>query len=537
MQTIDPDLIDYMDKVPARFNHEITQGYAANTSDKMVSYLDSLLEVCSKTFQDNGKPIVYLGYTYVTPEQRVNEETRPINNKCTYEITKGDYRMIRVNFGLTNGEHLRPRYLWVPYIDHNGLFRLSGATYHVSPTFSDDLFSVEKGSIYMPVTRGYFSFKRNAYYFLGNGGLISCDYLWGKLYYKKGKEAPKNRHPQLLNYILAEKGFTQTFKDCFGVDVWVGGPDTFNDIDFPEDEWVICSSAGNKPRGRITNADYSTPSLRIAVRLEDFEKQAVKTALCSIFYISDVCGDLAAFDWREFDEPYMWKRILARFIWRVDDEADALEMLDEHIHSISEYIDALVIKKLKRLHIQAETVNEVFAYMLSHFHEIVANSDVGDLSKKRLTVVENVMSSAQIMIFKIMFSLLKMPNQRFKYDIVNRMMDLEWHPRVLLSINSGHSEIQVLESTTDQKVYKLGRIAEYPSKHSAKQKSAEMTDPAFALHPSQAWINSYTFITKSSPTGRGSLNIFLNTDDSGHFILPDELRPYIENLTSLMTGV
>lgn len=533
MQHVDPDLLALMEMNTPKFNEKVVQGYAQDESENFIPYIDGLLTLWSKSLQAAGTGISYAGWQHVTPYERLQEETRPMSSKRTYEIARSDYSMIRINLKL-NGQPLKTRYLKVAFFGNGGTFKLRGSKYQAVPTLVDHLFSIEDGSIFMPVTRARPTFNREPYFYLADGAMESADYYWAKLHHSRRNEAPKSRHPQIINYIFAQYGLTETFKRYFNAEVHFGDIDTINDVDFPEDQWVICSSSGNRPRGRITAGPYEVPTLRLAVARDAYDNRVLKSAIASVFYITDLCSQQPFFDYSDFDDPFLWRRTLSRFIWKSIDERDAIAHVDEHLDSISEYIDDFVIRKLKHQNIEVREINELFFFIMSNFSDMTIKNDVSSTRTKKLSVVEEVLFPIRSMIFNLMFSLMRVPKERLKPENIDRILDRDWKALAMMSIASGkHPEIQVLESTTDQKAYKIGRVVHIPSKNGSKSKSAEMYDPAFKLNPDMIETCSWLFITKSSPSGRGSLSPFTQTDAQGCFIFNPEFQKYHQNLHDL----
>ncbi|QAX95997.1 hypothetical protein [Vibrio phage vB_VmeM-Yong XC32] len=532
IEQIDPDLLDLMDEVMPQFEQKVVQGFAGEESKKFVNYVHEVLRIWSRTLEASGTGITYAGWLPVTPYERLAEHTRPMSNKRTFEIARNDYRMIKVLLKF-EGRPLKTRFLEIPYFDSHGCFLLRDSRYHTVPTLTDHLFSIEDGSIFMPVTRARLTFNRQAFYYLADGCTESIDYYWAKLHHSKKNEAPKTRHPQILNYILAEHGLSETFRRYFNTEIIYGTDDTINDVDFPESEWVICSSAGTRPRSRIAAGSYEPPRLRVAIPREDYNNRVLKSAIGSIFYITDMCGVEEFYDYTEFDDPFMWKRVLSRFIWKTVEERDAIKHVEEHLDSIHQYLDRSVQRKLRAQNIEVQEINELFFFIMANFSNMTISNNVADMRNKRLSVVEEVMYPVRSMLFNIMFSIQRQAKARLKPDNIDRQLDREWKPKIMMTIASGHPEIQVIESTTDQKLFKIGRVVHIPSRSGGKSKSSEMTDPMFELHDSMIDCCSWAFITKASPSGRGSLNPFTPVDNEGRFIFRDEFEPWRQNIRDL----
>lgn len=532
---IDPDLHGFMSETAPRFNMDVAQGYAYHESDKFIPNLEALLKVWKRTLNKAGIPL-NCHLTHCTPYERFSEMTRPRNSKCNFEITRSHFRLMKVVMTL-GGREIKPRFIWVPFINPDGTLTLRDSNYLVIPTLKDHLFSIENGNIFFPVTRAKLMFQSEGYHYVADGRTESADYYWSKPHHNKKNEAPASRHPQLLNYLLVVHGLTETFKRFYGADVVAGNAATINDVDFPEEEWVICTTAGTRPKGRISTGAFIPSDTRLAVRREHYGERTLKSAIVSLFYMIDICSQLDFFDPNDFDDSMMWKRTLARFIWKTIDEREAINHIEEHLMSLGDYVDELVLDKLRYNNIDVTDINELFVYMLTNFSPLVINNDVSASLDKRISVVDEVMYPICSMLFYLMFLLLRQPATAHTEVAITRLMDTHWKPMEAFNLGTTVDSVQVLESTTDQKVWKMTckvHAASRSNSGKSSSKSAEMNDPSFRLHPDMPFTCSILGSTKASPSAHGTMNIFTPLDKNGGFILKDELVKYHENLKVLL---
>lgn len=530
---LDDDLLGYMNECIPPMNDALVQGLAYTEQKKIIQYIDGLLQIFSKSIKDLTG-MTYTGLSPITPFERLRHETRQRNSKHRFEINRSDFYVVKATFR-HHGVKMRDRYIHIPYLRRGSTFRIRDVWHMVIPTLADEFFSIEDGSVFVPVTRARFVIHRQPYSFIADGHFVNVDYYWGKLHRNKKNEAPKSRHPQINNYLFAERGVTGAFKHYYDADVVFGTEEEIGDTDYPEEDWVICQSAGTRPRGRIEASHETVANVRIAVRRADFDKHEVKSALASIFYITDMSSGLAFFDVRDFDDTYLWERILSRFIWKDIDERVAMEHVHEHIESISEYIDDFVKPKLARLGITGTTINDLFAHVLSNFPAMVTQNNVAATLNKRLSVVEEILFPIQSMIFNLMFVLQRKQPKDFKNTgNLENILHREWKGQTLLYLGNSCDAVQVFESATDQNIFRAGSQMHVPSKTSSKSKSSEMQNPAFALHPDMIFTNSWMAITKASPTARNRFNVFAQLDNHNRFIVPEKYIPWHQQLTELL---
>lgn len=527
-RTMDKDLLALIDKSVPKMNPKLSEGFTYHESSNFEPYIDNILREASHSLERFG--IKYHGYQIVSPKERLSEETRPRKSRRTYETGKSDFYMIRVDLRL-NGKKLRTRYLYIPFIRPGGLMFIKDVKYLIVPTLENVLFSIEDGSVFLPVSRARVTFRRSPYYFLADGKQVNTDIYWSKIHHNTTNEAPKARLPQLFNYILADQGLTKAFKVYFDIDIAYGKQEDMTVENYPSTDWVLCETLGISPRSML--GPYVRTDVVLAIPRDKYEDKTMYSLIASFFYILDVCSSQSFFKMEEFESPFLWKRVLSRFIWNKIDDRDAIMQVDEHIISIRDYIDNIVQMKLKKEGIDVENILELFQYMICNFSKLTVNNDVAALHNKRLEITSKIMYPAVSMIFNIVFQILRMKKDRLTVEKLNQFLDKNWFPQIIQTISSESKWVQVLESTTDQMIYKVSSQVHIDSKVSGKTKSEEMTDPSFKLHPDMLTVCSWNYVNKASPSARGRLNPFMALDSFNKPIPRPEHDEYREEFVRL----
>lgn len=513
-------------RVP-KMNASICEGLAVEEMKGCEEYIDRVMSCAAECFPPG---LVYTGYKRVTPRAQFAEMTRPRNNKRSFEVTRSDMYMTRFNFAF-EGKALKPRYLMMPYVNRGGIIKIRDSKFVISPTLVDNLFSVEDEKVYMPVTRSKLTFFRHPYYFIANDQTITTDIYWSKLHYSRKDEAAKTKFPQLVNYLFCHHGVTGTFKKYFDTDVVIGNTNTITEEQYPATDWVICQTKGIKPKTRGFTGDIT--NVRLAIPIEKFTK-TIKSVVASFYHILDNTTYLPFMVDEYMDDVSVWKRALARFIWKDVVERQACQQIDGHLRSISHYLDELVLRKFRYEGIEVDNILSLFVYIIENFPRMTIENNVAGTHGKFLSVVPNVMFNAVKMIFNLMFELDRLEGAKLRMDSINRLFDRNFKQIVMMSIPTTNPEVTTLESATDCLVYKTTSQIVTHSKAGSKSKSAEMNNPAFLLDPEQCTAHSILMISKSSPSARGRIQPFIETDKHGKIIPNPRLAPLRDNLRELM---
>ena len=513
-----------------RINPVLANGLVEHQSKGIERYIDEIIRSASHSFPPGLK---YVDCRRATPEEQFRELTRLRRSKRIHELAASDLYHCKYRFEF-NGIELKPRYIQLPYIRRGGLIRIRNASFVVSPVLADNVFSVERDQIYMPVSRSKLTFNRWPVTFRANGKLVSVDTVHSPIFNTRKKERHKHKVSLLIHYILARYGLKDGLKKYFGADVVCGYSD-INEKDYPANKWVICSSTGVRPNTPGYN-HYIPSELKFAIPKKQYNK-TMASVMGGIFYIVDHEPDLVVPE--QVNGTGMWRRLLARFIKAdVGIERKSIEEMNSHIDSVDDYMDDLVRRRLKAEGIPCDTIYSVFAHMLETFSDRTLECDPANMFDKRLESIPFLMYDVVYWIFTLMFELVKLTGERLNTASVERAFDLAFPTNEILKINRMHGEVATLESATDFLPLAVTKTLVPQSKANVigrGSKGNEMNDPAFALHPSQCAVGTYLFITKSDPSARSAINHFLEIDDVTGAIKPNPAQQVVlDNLGKLL---
>lgn len=524
-----------MDEQP-RINQNIARGlaysqYTNRKGEKTVleEYIDTVIKCAAGSFPPG---LEYHGSRRASPEEQFLEETRSQRSKRTVELAWSDVYCCYYRFTYNGEEVLRPRYLMLPYIRPGSVFRIRGASYTASPVLADNILTIETNQIYMPVTRSKNTFKVIPASFLANGEVTSDDVVYGNIF-KDTKNLTKKRKALLVHYTLCKMGLGQLLKQYCDADIEVGH-DEITSTTHPKEDWVVCTSRGIAPRS-MRNTQYTASTLKVAVPKAQWSTNVLRV-MAAVFYVVDHEPDLVHAD--DVDNIVMWQRLLPRFIKNeLGSERKAMEEIQTHIRSVDSYLDELVRIRLAHEGIPHGSIYDVFMYIVLNFMELTSQAQPADSLGKQMEVVRFMMSDITFQISRLLFDLVKLSGPRLNYKGVKNCFDKMFRIDKIMQINTGHGEISTLETATDCMLYGPTKTIVPQSKATdvrSSNKDNEIHNPAYALDASQCVVNSTLFITKSAPSGRESINPFVELTPYGEIVIEDTIREEMERLNALL---
>lgn len=529
MTLIDPIMAGIQDSLP-RFNSDICDGLAYTQVQSAEQYTDELMRAMSHGLPEG---VEYVGYTWCTPLEQFQEQSNLPSRKKQFDIAPSDVYMVKFILTFNGQRYVKPMLL--PDVSRGGIIRLRGAQHMISPVMIDNLFSVESDGIFVQLTRNRINFYAVQVSYMAGGAEQNIKTTYSKLFNMRTEtEASVKRKPTLANYLFAYHGLTEAFKIYCNATIKYGTGD-INEDTYPPDKWIICHSNGNS----FTRAVAATrTNIRIAISKKHFnESETLRSMVGGLFYILDHISDLGFVSVDALDNPMFWKRALIRFTWKnVDSETKCIELMDKHLKSINNYVDSLVLRSLEYENIPVRDMRQLMFYMIENFERMCIDTDVANTDNKYLATTRYVMFDITCALFKMMYNTERLKGTRLTQDGLEKA--LRGFPiDKILSMGSGNGWISSLDCATDLMPAKVTTPVVSQTKAtgiSDGNKAAEMKDKSLQLDPSVININSYSAITKSTPHGRGRLNIFAQLTPEYKVKVNPANVPLYENLKLLL---
>ena len=525
---LDTTLLGKVAQNRPKMNMELCNGIAVKQMTAAEAYINDIFRCAAESFPEG---LEYVGFHRCSPYEEFREITRPPRPRRSFELSQSDVYMVKYMFRF-KGQELRPRYIFLPYINDGGIIHLKGTQYKVSPIIGGRVFNIERGKIFMWTPRARLVFTKTITSFVLNGRIAHADAVSIPLYNISQNEGSK-LDATLVHYQLAEFGLQGMMKKFHNVKVKVGGPELDELIE--SGEWLVYASRQLPPVGR--GRQVFTPSeVRIAIPAKG-HKPIMDSIMGAVFYIIDNCPESIQAD--EMELPDLWLRLLSRFIFRTtNSERKMYEEMTAHLDSARHCMDPIVRRILAKEGIICDSIFDLFHYINLNFHDMIIHHDVGSMYNMELTVVRHILYDVSYNIFMMMFDLKKLTGDRITMEKITSRMDKLLRRDRIFNV-SKHGELSADSIATDCKPFaatcnlvsqQRASTAGRPTKH-----TNPMADPGLLLHASQVEVSSYQMMSKSEPSGRAKANPFMYFSESSFVSQNPELEEAITALSELVT--
>lgn len=474
------------------------------------------------------------------PLQEFNEEPRKRNDRRVFEMARSDVYLMKYLFRY-KGEDLPPRYVYLPYVGEAGSLMLSGARYFVSPVLSDVVLSFELNNVFVRLLRDKFAIKRTNHELIFDGTVETIPVAWALIYHVNSEQKSKSKKikakSSLFHYMLCRFGFTETFQR-FGRCLPEIGTYNINNISYPEKEWVIVSSRQQAPREFGAKGFYQPTQIRMAIRRSEFTP-LVKNMVTAFFYIVDNFPQ--RIEPQYLDNKRMWKILMGLILFgETKGEGGLHDDVDEHIKSLDEYMDAIIVEKFKELNMDCENIYQFFAIAIDKFNDwiMTAGEKVNSLYDKELSILYDVFSPITESIINFHFKLKTAAKKELtKSEIINTMNN-HLKPRTVYALTKQPPGVSNMSYSGDNAALKITTVM-FPQKNvklkgGSEDSAQSMTDPSKRLHVSFAEIGNYCNLPKSNPTGDGRINPYLSFNAKGHVLRNEQLRPLLDEVQAMI---
>jgi len=505
-------------------NKQVCEGLAVSQMDEMESYIDEIWSAASDSFPGSLR---YVGYDRCTPHEAFRELTRPKRNiDLAYSTTYTC--MYKFTF---EGKPIKSKFLDLPYVKKGSLMYLRGTRYKVAPILGGAVFNTEEDKIFMWTPRFRMQFLKMSTAFVKDDAVVHTDTVYTPLYNLNSNKA-SSLNSTIVHYLLTEFGLTGMFKTCFGVDVKVGGAELDHYLKDPD--YKVYRSRKLPLSGRGANS-YVGNELRIVIPSQ-IDERTLDSVIGGIFYIVDTYP--LAVSVEDVDNPELWINLLHHFIFATGAGSEtAYKEISTHLDSIRQYTDTITLKILRMAGIEVSNFYELLVYIVKNFSDILLNNDVASMYDKELTVVKHIAFNIVGGIFKLMFELNKLKDEKLHAQAIITKMAVKLRRDAVLSV-SGIGGLSADSVACDCMPYAATCNMEPQSKASSsatKGKQRKSTNDRSALvNASQAEVAVYQCMSKSEPSGRGKTNFFVRLRGNRKIVAKPHLEKHMTELQRLI---
>ena len=510
-------------------NPLISNGLAYEYMKHSEEYIDAVFVSASKGFPAG---LVYNGCQRCTVHEEFALTTKKKGTRRAIDVAKSNIYLMKYFFTF-KGVPLEPRYVFLLYVEDAGFTYLGGSRFNISPILSDRVISVGVSDIFVRLLRDRLTFKRSAHGFIMNGRKEIVQVSHSEIYHKQTYTNKIRANCTLMHYLLCKYGFTDTFLK-FGQCLPIVGGAEINNNTHPEDEWFICSSYQLKPKG-CGKGLYEPSHLRLAVKKSEMTPM-VKNMIAGFFYVVDHFPHRIKPTHEYLDSKRLWMVLMGHIIFSSNiNEGKLYDDVNDHIMSLDDYIDTLILVKLKDIGVPVDTIYQLFAVVIEHFNDwlLGAADNVSSMYDKELSVVYYVLYEITSAIFKLHFKLKAASKKELTIKEIISNMNMSLKTGAIYSITRNHGEVSTVTCSGDNKAFKITSL-QVPQGNSnrlnSKKERAVLTDPSKRLHVSVAEVGNSHAITKSDPSGRSKINNCLQIGTNGVVLRNEKFRVLLDDI-------
>ena len=489
-------------------------GYTRNVEH----YIDTLMR---STFSGSLPGFEYVGFRRTTPLEEFREVTKKRNSsKATIDVAKHDAYMVEYMFRY-NGTPIS-RFMYLPFVREAGTIHISGSRFVVTPILSDRVISVGLNSVFVKLLKAKLTFNRLSHYYVANDTRENVQVAWSYIYNEKSNSSMRvkktvNADCTLAHYLFCKYGFEETFKRFANCSPIVGSEESITEEKYPQEDWVICQSSGVKPKG-FGKSYYEPSTLRVAIPRGQYTNM-VKNLLGGFFYCVDHFPARIRPEYVNYQR--LWMILLGHLIWSGNiGEGKLYSDVADHIASLDEYIDNLLVAKFKDIGFDCTDFYKLLAIVIENFNDWLLTSDdrVNTMYNKELSVLYYVCYDLMCAISNLHFKLKAAQKKPLNEKKIVKIMTTILKPGLIFRLSKDHGEISTTTTSGDNKALKITTML-VPQSGSSRNRSRKdkkaISDPTNRLHASVAEVGGYANLPKSDPTGHSRLNLCLKIEPNG----------------------
>lgn len=523
-----------------KLNPYVMEGLGTLYMSRVEEYIHQVFLSASKSLPPG---LEYVGYERCTHQEEFEEITRPKNNKRIFDLARSDLYLVKYKFTF-EGSPLPDRYVYLPFVNDGGIFYLGGTPYHITPVLSDKVISPGFDNIFVRLLRDKIIFKRCYHTVVIDGVVENTHVVWSQIYrkHRDNKKVPITTRAEtcLVHYLFAKFGFNETFEKYAGFTPTIGYDTDITPEKYPDTDWIICSSQKVPPRSYIGSSYFAT-KLRLAIPRSKWNS-ITKALVIGFFYIVDHFPDRFKLGYEK--DKKLWMILLGHIIFSgVYGENKLYKSIEDHFVSLDDYVDSIIIEKLKETGKHVCDFYDLMALILGDFNNLIHDSENTAMSMygKNLEVLYYVLYDITKGIFKVNFSLSKLiSKKRLTKDDVISAFNKNMKMGAIYGLSSGKIISEPVSYSGDHKYPKItSKITEQESLPGANRGKSKRLSVGKDKHLDISMVEagSVLFLSKSNPTPTNRVNMFVNLDLKTGTIVPNpELKPILQKTQKLLKG-
>lgn len=529
-----------IDKFTPKENKKMMEGMAFHHSDKIIQYISNILNSFGSSLP---KELVYVGYEFVSPEEEYLHITKPRNNKVTYETSKSDLRMIKINLEF-NGEPLAPILMYIPYISRGGLLHMGGTLYNVTPIITDYVISLTDRKIFIRLLKDKPTFERQYHNIVINGKVKIMNIVYSNIYYNRSSKIETSNkttkaNATIVHYLLCKYGYTDMFNKHVGF-VPIIGYDEINPKNYPEDGFNIYESTKHPPP-MFKNRKYAPTRLKIVIPKAKCTK-LTETLIAGLFYVFDNFTDYV--DEHMLDNKRIWMVLLGHIYFTGNYSTEKLyTSIVAHVESLENYLDEIIAERLHEVGYKVNYFYDLLILVLENLESWIANyKEINESVHYRyMDVLYYILYSITTGIFKTGILLTRAAQKgtlttRTITEIINFNLSTKRIFR-LVKVSKPNLSLLVVNYSGDTLYPKMTAMLNLQEMGEgvSKAKRRDIPSRVKTIHGTEILVGSLFYVPKKVPTPLVRMNPYCCVDATNGKIIPNaKMRNITDRLTALL---
>lgn len=538
-------------------NRIIMEGLAVESLKNLEEYADSQIRSICQGFPPCLR---YVDYRRCTEQEEYDEITRLRSNKRSFDLADSYVYLVKYFFIFTDQlgkEHTIERFLYLPFVDKAGIFKISGSTYHIVPVLSDKVFTPGDESIFVRLTQDRNNMYRVYNTIMINNRRETRHVVWAIIYRspeaKRAAASAKRPKTILTHYLFAKYGFKGAFERYAGAVPEYGYIEDMVPEKYPENEWVVCHSTQRKP-DTCQTMSYRASKIALAVRRKDWSAE-MESMVFGFFYVIDhfperfgnsYCETMTVDEHGEVTEqpvPFEQRhKILTDYfedisLWMIligiinlgdlRGENILYKEISDHFESLDAYLDTESKKKLAEKGIVLENYYDLLAYISTNFNIMIKETkeSTNNVYGKNLEILSYLLYDILYDLTSMKFSINKAANRRplSLKDVTSNFQQF-FKAGTIFRINSGKIISESVSYSGDHMYPAITAVvAEQEGRSGAVRgkSSRVIVGPQHRIDLSMVTVGSVLNLPKANPTPVARINPWVTIDEKSGTVLPN----------------
>lgn len=538
---MDAEMVRLMEEDTPRLNPTLANGLATEQMLLAERYIDEVMKSTARGFPES---LQYMGCQRCNPFEEFSEVIRnqsgrrknKRNVKRAFETAQSNFYLMKYFFRF-NGEELPPRYVYLPFVSDAGSITISGSRFNITPVLADRVISIGENHIFVRPQRDKLTFYRQPHAYVADDVRENVQIVHSLIYHIKPVPSIKTC---IVHYLLCKYGFTETFTrfaNCPSAVV----RESFDPVEYPPEQWVICASTNIKPRARNKLAlSIDNVKVKVAIRREEYTND-VKNFVAGFFYVVDHFPSQMTAEY--VDSTRQWMILMGYILFTGNlGVGELYRRVDDHIGSLDEYVDTITQERFADIDIHVKDIYEFFSIIIVKYNAwwLSGVSKINSMYDKELNVLYFTLSDITegIMNFHFRIQSIVKKNKELTRKDVEAALAKFLTMRKIYDLNKKHNEVSAFSYSGDNKAFLItsSLLPQSATTKGRKGKGGDMAslnDPSKKLHFSVAEVGSYCGMPKSDPSGQERLNHCAEIDSRGVVIRNpkfDKLRELVQSM-------